>query len=193
MRNFILYMALFICSLSFANAQTDTLHLKFMNVSMEKDFKTFIVELKEKGFRKTASEDEGMLAGKLHYDRVTINVVTAPTSEVVSHVLVLFNLESSFEDVYQKYTNYINALSEKYGKPTDLSDTSTYKPLHKSYRENTNSLQKNGKKYATSWILPEGEITLNISENYMLFLTYYDRINLDIRNKEFKQIINKEL
>lgn len=188
-------MALLIGGISFANnatAQADTQHIKFKDVSMGENFGTFIEKLKQKGFRRMATEDEGMLSGQFYYDPVYISISTSPVSEVISSVLVFFLTEHPFETVSLDYSNYLGSMSEKYGKPTNLSDTSTYVPLNKTYREYLSTLQRNWKKYTASWVLPEGEIELNISENYILTLTYYDRINLDISNKEFKQVVDEE-
>lgn len=195
MKKFLLYFVIFILAPSFtttANAQTDTVHMKIMNISMGEKYESFKVKIQQKGFKENGMmEDGSALNGKFFDDRVNLSIVRSPVSDVVSEIFIMFYGDLRFEPVCQKYLNYIDALSEKYGKPTDLSDSGSYEPLNKNYKSDLDILKKDGKEYFTSWILPEGGIELAITDRYVLCLTYFDRINLDIHTKELKQIINE--
>lgn len=175
------------------NAQTKNAHLKFMNISMGETSKTFIEKLKQKGFRHINGAGEITLSGKLFYTKALVDVVESPTSNVISKVIVVFNTERTFDSAYQEYSDFRKALTEKYGKPDDPSKKNIYQPLNKSYREEVEVLKKNEKTYMSTWLMSEGEIILKISSKFVVSMTYYDRVNLDKANKEFKQIIDSEL
>ena len=157
-------------------------HLKFKGVPIDGTLNEFVSRMKRKGFKMIGSEDgvavlEGDFAA---YKECTIYVSTLDNKDLVSQISVMFPNQDSWEYLYGDYKNLKGLLTEKYGKPSEVTER-----FQSRYIDDDGgrmlAAQTGRCKYESRFKTDNGEIILWIEHGRMMscyvVLCYKDKIN----------------
>lgn len=157
-------------------------HLKFKGVPIDGTLKEFVSRMKRKGFKMKGSENgvavlEGDFAA---YKECTIYVSTLDNKDLVSQISVIFPNKDSWEYLYGDYKNLKELLTEKYGKPSEVTEK-----FQDNYIDDDmmrmHEVEMDRCKYESRFKTNNGEIILKIGHDRILscfvVLCYKDKIN----------------
>ena len=160
-------------------------HLKFKGVPIDGTLNEFVSRMKRKGFKITDTYEggttlEGDFAG---YKDCEVYVSTLDNKDLVSRISVAFSSQTTWEYLYGDYKNLKDLLTEKYGKPSSV--TETFQNPHIVDDNQRMSAVKGGRcKYETRFQTDKGEIILWIEHETIgycyVVLQYKDKINGNI-------------
>ena len=181
MKKILLTAALLILTLS-ASAQSK--HLTFKGVPIDGPRKTFIDNMKQKGFEYAGNqEDISILTGDFAgYKNCIIGVTTLKNKDLVSTIAVIFPSKDTWSALESDYDNLKEMLTIKYGKPAnEVSEWVNCNP--RDDKDKMFQLGMDRCKYGASFETDLGSIEVMISHtdfsNCCVILRYVDKINGD--------------
>lgn len=158
-------------------------HLKFKGVPIDGTREEFVKKMKAAGFSEIGTEDavtllNGEFAG---YKECYVGVYTLQKKNLVSKIGVMFQTSNTWSYLHGTYSNLVDMLTEKYGKPTKQVER------FNSYANPTNDgdrmiqVELDNCEYYTTYELKNGSIQVSIEHksygNNFVFLIYEDSIN----------------
>ena len=158
MKKFILATILFANAL-FCNAQ------EFMGVKVEGTTTSIISQFKSKGFTLQKSEsDYVFLTGSMKGVEVEVHAFFTATTKKCYRFTIYLPKQTSWYSLKTEYNDYLNVLTEKYGKPTK-----SYETFLDPYYEG------------------DGYETTAVAAEKCFFASWWDDIYIEISISKFKQ------
>ena len=180
----ILIALLFVFSCIGAMAQNANEHLKFMGIPINGTLESFTQKLVAKGMKSKHRAEyvellNGTFAGKMGCN---IFVVTVPSRNIVSKVVVCLPSRETWAWLEHDYNEFKQMLTSKYGEPFQHSETFKAGSYTSSDVLKMSSLRDGKCEYYTLWKLNEGAIGLEIisiesPSSCFVRISYFDAIN----------------
>lgn len=171
--------------------------IEFLGIKIDGPIEECYQKYVTKGFKLVSKEDNYYkLKGIVKNQTVELYLVGTPISKKVCKLAVYFPEQSSWYSIKSDYKDIKSTITEKYGKPTD--DYSFFSsPYYEGdgYEETAVKVEKCH--YAAIWNEPYGpntsgyNILVQISKWMQVSLQYENAKNMDIKDKEDKQLDNK--
>lgn len=179
MKKILLTASILLLSLT-ALAQNE--HLSFKGVPIDGPRKTFISEMREKGFEYVGDkEDISVLTGDFAgYKNCSVAVTTLTNKDLVAEIIVIFPDKTGWAALESDYDNLLEMLTLKYGKPSvDSKEWENCNPeddMQKLYQ-----LAMDRCKYGALFETEHGTIELMLTRNDFTsgcaILRYRDKTN----------------
>lgn len=164
----------------FAKAQ----HLEFKGLQMCGSVSSFAQKLEEQGYKTVYNNGfnyalSGQFTGK---DAKVLLLGSVKTGEIWK-IAVIFDKSLTWSDILSDYSTYVDLFTKKYGFPSDHFEFFE-KPYYKGDGYELQALRNGKCNYVSFFKTNEGTITVEMSRDERLRLTYEDKINVELQNKE---------
>lgn len=196
MRRIFLMTALFVYSFMgpLLSAQEQDTHLMFKQTEIKGTRHEFLAEMKSKGFV-PVSNDSAEMSGQFAGYAVAVTTDVTPLTETVYQVCARLEPKSSWKEAEDDYAVFKTNLTRKYGEPAIAKEQ-----FHSPYRKGDGYELKaaaNGKvEYISCWILPAGEITIQVvsgGRDFRLLIRYADAAGRELQEAEKTEIFLRDL
>ena len=164
-------------------------HLKFKGIPLNGTYKEFSEKLISKGFTKNVNNNtySRTFAG---YPNCTAEIYSTESNNLVYGVILSLPTQHNWNDLENRYYEFKENLTTKYGAPTKSTEKFTDSTPRKN-SEKFNQVEKGNCRYVSHFETENGEIILYIKHSKQLFLhqcyitlQYCDKTNYDIYEKE---------
>ncbi len=161
---------------------------EFMGVDVGGQKSQIIKKFKAKGFRVDGDEkkDAIMMRGKANNMELELIISCSPISKKVWKVSVYLPKQDTWEALKEQYDEYLENLSDKYGKPE-----STYTGFAEGYKEGEGDEMEGVEAdkciYSAYW-KPSKGISIKISQYKQIKIGYENEVNSKIDDQEKKKI-----
>ena len=164
----------------FAKAQ----HLEFKGLQMCGPVSSFAQKLEEQGYKIVYNKGfnyalSGQFTGK---DANVLLLGSAKTGEIWK-IAVLFDKAITWSDILSDYSTYVDLFTKKYGFPSDHFEFFE-EPYYKGDGYELQALRNGKCNYVSFFKTDKGTITVEMSRDERLRLTYEDKINVELQSKE---------
>lgn len=184
MKQFLFAIALLIVT-TFASAQ------EWNGIKISGSLASFVAQAKEKGLSLTSTQtNSAVLEGLVGARSVEVYVFTTPKTKQVYKVTIYLPKQSSWYSLKSDYRDYLELLTNKYGKPT-----STYTFFSKPYEEGDGyemtAVGAEKCSYSAFWMdgkVPHTNIGINISKYSQVSITYENIELLPLKKREAEQM-----
>ncbi|MBR5249106.1 MAG: hypothetical protein IKV28_00770 [Bacteroidales bacterium] len=168
-------------------------HMTFKGVSMERNVKSFVSQLKSKGLSIEYQQEEGTILTGEFAGRSECTIVVIPTkgNKKVWKVVALFPQKTSWYSLEQEYYTLKESYSEKYGNPESFEFF--IEPYEEGDGNEMAAIAEDKCKYASFYTTPEGTIVLEICADQCVQVTYEDAINKAIHAKEKEASVSEDI
>lgn len=156
----------------------------FKGIPIDGKLNDFILLMQKEGFVLSSKEDNiGIMKGSFIGENCEIYIISSPLTYTVWKVTAFlpektnwYSLKNDYNDIKQKYIL-------KYGEPTN-----DYHFFASPYEEGDGyemtAIAMDKCYYRTFWEIPEGSISTGISKYKQISLSYEDKLNVKIKQKE---------
>ena len=176
---------------SFAQSKSDSSkHLSFKGVPINGTLAEYVSKMTMSGFTLTESENGiSILQGDFaSYKSCIVEVSTLKTKDLVSKIAVRFPDGETWAILSIMYFNLKEMLTQKYGNPSDTSETFQSHSQPESDLLKMSYVSSDKCKYHTTYETEKGSIYLSIEHDQLLKcfvkLVYFDKINSETIKKQ---------
>jgi hypothetical protein len=159
-------------------------HLTFKGMPIDGLSSVFVSSLKAKGYEQTYKDENGnyIMTGSFTGKNADLYILATRKSHIVWKVVVSFDQLDSWTSLKSVYNDYIDLFSKKYGRPKRIE---TFKsPYYEGDGYELQALRLEKCIYFTYFETPLGDISIEISNDAKIKLSYEDKINLDLKHTE---------
>ena len=161
-------------------------HLAFKGIPINGTLNEYTIKMQQNGFVLIHKDDGyAMFNGDFAaYKNCVIAVSTLKQKDMICKISVIFPECNTWSSLSSNYFSLKEMLTEKYGKPSDCTETfqSIYQPKDDSSKMHEVMFDKC--KYYSIYETKDGDIELSIRHDGVrscfVTLVYYDKINCDI-------------
>jgi hypothetical protein len=190
----ILSFVIYLTISSFIYSQSSD-HLEFKGVPLDGKLDEYVSKMIQEGFTVFGTENgiavlHGDFAG---YKGCTVGVSTLKQKDLVYKIGVIFPDKETWSTLSDNYFDLKEMLTEKYGKPTDVTEKFDV-PSYSQPRDDNDKMYKvkfDNCKYYSIWKTDKGEIELSIEHESVnscfVRLSYFDKINSNIIKAKAKR------
>ena len=178
----LLFLVLAFCFSITAMAQNE--HLEFKGVPIDGHIENFVSELKKQGFVEEHRFDTGVIMkGKFTGKDANIFILPTAKTKIVWKVAAQIGEDEAWQTLKSNYFEYVKLYSSKYGEPTHhyefFSD-----PYYEGDGYELQALRKDKCTYWTAYELTNGVLTVSITSQGKISLSYEDSKNAKIMKQE---------
>lgn len=180
----LLFLILAFCSSVAAMAQNG--HLEFKGVPIDGNIDNFVSELKKQGFEELHRLDAGaIMKGNFTGKDANIYILPSAKTKTVWKVSAQFGEDESWQDLKSYYFEYVKLYASKYGEPSNHFEFFS-SPYYEGDGYELQALRKDKCNYLTAFELSNGVITISITTQGKVSLSYEDSKNAEIMKQEKK-------
>lgn len=147
-------------------------HLAFEGVPICGDVPACVKALRSKGFKPKVRHEQNLLVGKLYGEPVSLMIAQTAQSETPYLFLVTYPQSSSWDALKSQYEYVKMRLTAFYNTPTNEMESFAY-PYTEA--DGLRAVEYGKCQYVTTWTLPEGEISLSLSQEAQVRIFWIDR------------------
>lgn len=179
MKKFALLFAMMLMSTTFFAQE----HLDFRGVPIDGHVDNFIAKMKELGYALDENSDGvAIMEGKFIGKDVNLFIVYTPKTNIVWKVGVFFDKATSWSSIKSDYREYKELYKTKYGEGKSYEFFS--KPYYEGDGYEMQAVRKEKCRYTTFFECTAGNITVEISSNERILISYEDAINVKLNRSE---------
>ncbi len=172
--------------LSFFIGAQASIHLKFMGIDIDGDFNDFKISLENKGFvyedsYKSLHKFYGVFANEV----VKLQVLASPKTNIVCKVIVYFPEKNNWAKLKADYFKKKNMYSTKYTIDKDFEFFGS--PYDEGDGYEMRAVQNEKCFYNSFFLAIGGHIGVEICKDKCVKVTYEDRENIKIAQKELEE------
>lgn len=161
-------------------------HLEFKSVPIDGHIDKFVSDLKKQGYEELHRFDAGVvMKGKFTGKDADIFILPTVKTKTVWKVSAQIGEDESWQSLKSKYYEYIKLYSSKYGEPSShyefFSD-----PYYEGDGYELQALKKDKCTYWTAYTLTNGVLTVSITSQGKISLSYEDSKNAELMKQEKK-------
>ena len=159
-------------------------HLEFKGLPMCGSVSSFAQKLEVQGYKIVYNKGFNYaLSGQFTGKDVNVLLLGSVKTGEIWKVAVMFDKSITWSDILNDYSSYVDLYTKKYGFPSDH-----FEFFEEPYRKGDGfELQalRNGKcNYVSFFKTDKGTIVVEMSRDERLRLSYEDKINAELQNKE---------
>ncbi|WP_166923699.1 hypothetical protein [Flavobacterium poyangense] len=189
-----LFLLIYLTICSFTYSQSSE-HLIFKGVPIDGTLDEYVSKMKQEDFTNLGTENEtailnGDFAG---YKDCMIVVSTLKQKDLVYKIGVIFPNKETWSTLSGNYFDLKDMLTEKYGKPTDVTEKFDGSSYTQPNDDNSKmyKVKFDNCKYFSVWKTDKGDIQLSIEHESVtrcyVALVYFDKINGNIIKTKAKR------
>lgn len=162
-------------------AQADG-HMMFKGVEIDGDVESFKTKLAKQGFSGLVQDGAGIMTGSFTGEEVMLAFYATPLTKLVYSVVVIYQPQSQWSLLENKYSGLVESLKKKYGEPKEsIWDVDKYsEPKHELMMDRATII--------TRFECENGGVSTGIRNlpefGLVVFITYWDKENDALNNAE---------
>lgn len=165
-----------------ANAQ----HLEFKGIQICGSVSTFAQKLEKQGYGIVYNKDyDYVLSGEFTGKNARVFLLGTLKTGEIWKVAVQFDESTTWSDILSDYSFYVDLFTQKYGFPSDHFEFFE-NPYYKGDGYEMQALRMGKCNYASFFNIVNGSIVIKMTSEGRLQLTYEDKINSEIYQREKK-------
>lgn len=161
-------------------------HLTFKGIPIDGSVESFAAKLKQDGYTEKYISDNGaiVLKGQFANEDCEIYLLPTPQTKTIWKVGVIIDTEyTSWISIKTDFNEFKDLLIKKYGVPTyDYHFFSS--PYYEGDGYEISALTLDKCHYYTAFVVPEGEISLQLLSSSKITFGYEDKVNSACKTKE---------
>lgn len=155
-------------------------HMTFKGIEIDGDLESFKSKLEKQGFSGVVQDGAGLMTGSFTGEDVMLAFYTTPITKLVHKVVVVYESQSQWSILENKYNSLVKSLKKKYGEPKEsLWDV-------KEYGDPGHELRMDRATIVTRFECENGGISTGIMclprFDLVVYIKYWDKKN-DALNK----------
>lgn len=107
-----------ICVMAAIFAQAEG-HMMFKGIEIDGDLESFKSQLEKQGFSGVVQDRGGVMTGSFTGEDVMLVFYATPITKLVYSVLVMYESQSQWSILENKYNSLVGSLKKKYGEPKE--------------------------------------------------------------------------